>query len=373
MRALRWILIIVGLTLAYAVSIQVTEPDFLKLVTAAPKAQQILSRLLSPELLVNETTTSTVSLAFPVPCGSAPNEAGAGTPKLVLSAPCAEERAMFKVSGTGIRPESEVTLRWRLPSGNPLSVGRVSADASGRYETELQARPIAVTVNGVPAQLEAEIEEVSGGLVVSKTLRDVVDAMFVTVFIALVATTIATLIAAPLAFFAARNITGTGKAGTAVYYAMRAVFNVTRAFEVLVLATIFALIVGFGSPFAGVLALIVGTVASLGKMFSESIEGIDPGPVEAITATGANRLQQARFGIVPQIVPDFLSFIIYHWDINVRISTIIGFVGGGGVGYYLAQRINTLEYSKAGTALLIVILVVWALDVFSTQVRKRLT
>ena len=124
--------------------------------------------------------------------------------------------------------------------------------------------------------------------------------------------------------------------------------------------------------FAGLLALTIATIASLGKMFSESVEGIDPGPIEALTATGANRVQVILYAVVPQIVPDFLSFTIYHWDINVRISTIIGFVGGGGIGYYLSQRINSFEYTKAGAALLAIVIVVWWLDFLSAQVRKRL-
>ena len=78
------------------------------------------------------------------------------------------------------------------------------------------------------------------------------------------------------------------------------------------------------------------------------------------------------YGVVPQIIPDFLSYIIYHWDINVRLSTIIGFVGGGGIGYYLSQRFNSFEYHKASTAILAIIVVVWALDFLSAQVRKRM-
>jgi len=133
-----------------------------------------------------------------------------------------------------------------------------------------------------------------------------------------------------------------------------------------------ASIVGYGSPFAGVIALTITTAASLGKMFSESVESIDEGPIEAVTATGATRLQVIMYAVVPQIVPDFLSFTIYHWDINIRISTVIGFVGGGGIGYFLSQRINTLQYNQAGTALLAIILVVWALDFLSSEVRKQL-
>jgi phosphonate transport system permease protein len=135
---------------------------------------------------------------------------------------------------------------------------------------------------------------------------------------------------------------------------------------------IFAFMTSFGSPFAGVIALTVVTTASLGKMFSESVESIDNGPIEAITATGANRLQVVIYGVVPQIIPDFLSFFLYHWDINVRISTIIGFVGGGGIGYYLQELLKTFSYSKAGTALLAIIIVVMILDFLSAQARKRL-
>ena len=138
------------------------------------------------------------------------------------------------------------------------------------------------------------------------------------------------------------------------------------------LAVVFALWVGFGA-FAGVIALTIITIASLGKLFSEAVESIDPGPLEAISATGANRAQVVLYSVVPQIIPDFISYIIYHWDINVRISTILGFVGGGGIGYYLSQRINVLEYQKAGTAILAIVIVVWAMDFLSAEVRKRYT
>ncbi len=150
----------------------------------------------------------------------------------------------------------------------------------------------------------------------------------------LLSTSIATVIAAPLSFLAASNITKRGPLGTTVYYITRSFFNLTRSYDPLVMATVFAFWLGFG-PFAGTLALTVVTIASLGKLFSEAVEGIDPGPIEALQATGANRLQVVIHSVIPQIVPDFVSYIVYHWDINVRISTVIGFVGGGGIGYYL--------------------------------------
>jgi phosphonate transport system permease protein len=138
------------------------------------------------------------------------------------------------------------------------------------------------------------------------------------------------------------------------------------------MATIFGFWLSFGT-FPGFLALTVVTIASLGKLFSEAVEGIESGPIEALQATGANPLQVVIYGIVPQIVPNFISFIIYHWDINIRISTIIGFVGGGGIGYYLSQQINLLNYHRAGTAIWAIVIVVWAMDFLSSEIRKRLT
>lgn len=95
--------------------------------------------------------------------------------------------------------------------------------------------------------------------------------------------------------------------------------------------------VGLG-PYAGIIALTVHSVASLGKLYSEAIESIDPGPIEAIQATGATRLQTIMFAVVPQMIAPFVSFSIYRWDINVRMSTVIGLVGGGGVGFIPGPR-----------------------------------
>ena len=99
--------------------------------------------------------------------------------------------------------------------------------------------------------------------------------------------------------------------------------------------------------FAGMIAITIHTVAALGKLYSELIEGIDPGPVEAIRATGANWLNTIRYGVIPQIVPPFAALTIYRWDINVRTSTIIGFVGGGGIGFWLWQFIINCRLSRS--------------------------
>jgi phosphonate transport system permease protein len=377
-RLLKWLGASLLILIAFWLSIRVTQPDFVKLITAAPKARQILPQLASPDLFARGVVTSTVSLVYPIPCGSAPAPEEAVAPaaveaRLVADPPCAAERETFTLHGEGFVPNANYRLAWRLPDGRRLSVKRAVTNAEGGIEEQVQARPIAVTKDGKPAAIELETSLPGGGWRPTPTLTEVVNSMFVTVFMALLATTFGTILAIPLSFLAARNITYRGGVGKVVYFITRSFLNIIRSYEPLVMATIFALIVGFGNPFAGVLALVIVTTASLGKMFSESVEGIDAGPIEAITATGANRAQVILYGVVPQIIPDFLSFTIYHWDINVRISTIIGFVGGGGIGYFLSQAMNAFAYDKAGAALLAIILVVWALDFLSAEARKRLT
>ena len=125
-------------------------------------------------------------------------------------------------------------------------------------------------------------------------------------------------------------------------------------------------------PFAGVLALEVHSIAALGKLFSEQIESIDTGPVEAITAVGAKPIQVVVFGILPQVILPFLALSFYRWDINVRMSTIIGFVGGGGIGFLLQQWINLFLYNEADTVLLAIAIVFITLDTLSAKIRKRI-
>jgi len=354
-------------------SIKVTDPDMVKLVSSFPKAKSIMGQLLSPELIDRESEIITVSQVVPVPCGSVMNpDVPVSGPRIVVDPPCGNTKDKVLVKGYELPKNADLSIRWILPNGGLLSMKNAKTDANGELTETMELRPITAAVDGTPAQLSFEITLPEGRIIASKTLKEVVDAMLVTIFMALIATTIGTIVAIPLSFLAASNITRKGKVGTAVYYLVRAFLNIIRSYEPLVLATIFAMIVGFGSPFAGVIALSITTAASLGKMFSESVEGIDSGPIEAITATGANRLQVVMYAVVPQIIPDFMSFTIYHWDINVRISTIIGFVGGGGIGYFLSQRVNTLQYSPAGTALLAIIIVVWALDFLSSEIRKQL-
>ncbi|MCB8966260.1 MAG: ABC transporter permease subunit [Ardenticatenaceae bacterium] len=158
--------------------------------------------------------------------------------------------------------------------------------------------------------------------------------------------------------------------GGVVYTISRTILNALRSIESLIMAVIFVVWVGLG-PFAGVMALTLHTIAALGKLFSEQIEGISEGPIEAINATGANRLQMVVYAVIPQIVPPYIAYTLYRWDINVRMSTIIGFVGGGGVGFLLSQSIRLLRYREASVMMLAIAVVVSLLDYISASVRKR--
>jgi phosphonate ABC transporter permease subunit PhnE len=159
--------------------------------------------------------------------------------------------------------------------------------------------------------------------------------------------------------------------GYVTYTIMRSILNILRAIEPLIMAVVFVVWVGLG-PFAGIMALTLHSIAALGKLFSEQVEGIDDGPVEAVLATGASRLQMVVYAVVPQIVPPFTAFALYRWDINVRMSTIIGFVGGGGIGFLLAQNIRLLRYRQASVMMLAIAIVVATLDYASSKIRSRI-
>ncbi len=202
-------------------------------------------------------------------------------------------------------------------------------------------------------------------------LPPIVKEMLITIFQALLATAIVALAAIPFSFLAAKNLTGRSRFSAWAFYLTRSMFNVLRSIEALLYVAIFVYWVSVG-PFAGTLALAITTFALIGKLFSEAIENIDPGPMEAINATGASRLQAIRYAIVPQIVPPFLSYLIYQWDINIRMATIIGFAGGGGIGQILQTFFNSLQYHKAGTVVLFIVIVVALMDFSSAKLREKL-
>jgi len=158
--------------------------------------------------------------------------------------------------------------------------------------------------------------------------------------------------------------------GMVIYYITRTFLNGLRSIEALVMAIVFVIAVGIG-PFAGMMALGLHTIVSLAKLYSEQVESIMAGPLEAIEATGANRLQTIVYAVIPQIVPPYISYTMYRWDINVRMSTIIGFVGGGGIGFLLQQNINLLNYRAASAQMFAIAIVVASMDYISSVLREK--
>lgn len=191
-----------------------------------------------------------------------------------------------------------------------------------------------------------------------------------TIFMAFMATLFAIPFAFVLSFMSAKNIMSS-KVGFSIYLFMRTTFNVMRSIEALLWAIIFSVWVGIG-PFAGMLALMIHSIASLAKQYSEMIETVNDGPIEGIMSCGATKLQTIWFAIVPQVVLPFISFTVYRWDINVRMATIIGLVGGGGIGTMLIQYQGQAMWPEVGTIIIVIAAVVWLMDQASAYIREAL-
>jgi phosphonate transport system permease protein len=187
-----------------------------------------------------------------------------------------------------------------------------------------------------------------------------------TIQIAIVGTVVAAVLALPVGFAAARNA-----APGWLFYTSRLLLNAFRAVDTLVYALFFVAAVGLG-PFPGVLAVIVYTATVLAKLYSEAIEAIEPGPVEAVRATGATSLQVLRWGVLPQLVPQFLSFTLYRFETNIRAAAVLGFVGAGGIGFYVQTYLRLLNYPAAASVLLVLVGLVMVVDFASSRLRARL-
>lgn len=191
-----------------------------------------------------------------------------------------------------------------------------------------------------------------------------------TIFMAFLATLLAIPFAFLLSFLAAKNIMK-GTVPFMIYSVIRTFLNVTRSVEALVWAIIFSVWVGIG-PFAGMLALMVHSIASLTKQYSEMVETVNEGPIEGIQSCGANKLQTIWYAIVPQVILPYISFTVYRWDINVRMATIIGLVGGGGIGTMLIKYQGQAMWPEVGTIIVVIAAVVWMMDQASAYIREAL-
>lgn len=189
--------------------------------------------------------------------------------------------------------------------------------------------------------------------------------MLVTLHIALWGTLLAIVCAIPLGLLSAANI-----APWWIRQPVRRVMDALRSVNEMVFAMIFVAAVGLG-PFPGVLALFVHTTGVLAKLFAEAVETIEPGPVEGVRATGASALQEIVFGVIPQVVPLWISYSLYRFESNVRSATVVGMVGAGGIGVILWESIRGFLFPQACAVILIIILAVSLLDVASQLLRKR--
>lgn len=196
----------------------------------------------------------------------------------------------------------------------------------------------------------------------------VIDPLVETVHIATLGTLVTFFIAFPMAFLAARNTTP----NTAMWLIGKFVLVSTRSVNTVVWALLFVAIFGPG-PVAGIWAIAFRSVGFVGKLIAESIEEIDNGPVEAIEATGASRLQVLLMGVLPQVLPVVYGTIVYRWDINIRESTVLGFVGAGGIGIELYSSINQFAWDQVSLMLMAVLGVVLISEFVSAMVRGRLT
>ncbi len=185
-----------------------------------------------------------------------------------------------------------------------------------------------------------------------------------TLGIAFLGTLIAACLAFPIAFLAARNVIP----NIFVHFAVRRTFDVIRSVDTLIWALLWITVVGLG-PFAGVLAIACADFGALGKLFSEAIEATDGKSREGVTAAGGNRLEQVRFGLVPEVLPVIASQVLYFIESNTRSATIIGIVGAGGVGAYLTELIRVLELKQVAFLILMILVTVAIIDFISTRLR----
>lgn len=193
-----------------------------------------------------------------------------------------------------------------------------------------------------------------------------VNGMLESIEIATLSTIFGVLLGIPVAVLAARNVVPLG-----IYAGGRATITLGRTFHELIVAILFVKAVGFG-PLAGVLTLTVNSVGFFGKLLAETIETIDPGPIEAVRATGASRLAVLLYAVLPQVMPRIVGLTVYQWDIHLRQSTIIGIVGAGGIGATLYNAFARYDYDFALAILLVIVALVFAGEGLSALVRKRL-
>jgi len=316
-----------------------------------------------------------------------PSEEVEGEPYVSVTPTCGElsetggdEGTRLNMTGRNFQPNTEAEIwwvdqvqnEWRYRYGGEYI--KVMTDDEGSFELDViipfRVIPATNEEGSVVWKLQGRQIASIGEPVLSEEFKLSVEKIIETIFLGMMSTFFGVILSIPVSFIASRNLMSASWFTKSIYYVVRTILNIVRSIESLVWVVIAMIAVGLG-PFAGIIALTIHSIAALGKLYSEAIESIDTGTVEAIQATGANWLQMVWYGVVPQIIPPFVSFTIYRWDINVRMSTVIGMVGGGGIGYLLIQWIRLLDYRSAGIAIWFIAITVSLLDYISSEIRER--
>jgi len=233
--------------------------------------------------------------------------------------------------------------------------------AAGRYTGLLDLSRLR---EGVPAMLDLGKEMLPPDF---SAIRDWWKPLLDTLAMSVAGTALAVLFSLPLAFLAARNTSP----HPAVYWAARSVLSAFRSMPELILGIVFVAAVGFGA-LPGVLALGFHSIGMVGKLFSEAIEHVDPGPVEAIAATGATRSQVHLHGVLAQVFPQLLDVVVYRWEYNFRASTVLGAVGAGGIGFELISSLRIMRYREMLAIVLVMFAAVIVVDSLGARMRRSL-
>lgn len=355
---------------------------------ALPNLQRIMwpwDRAISrPEELLTAMVEVQTPCVEPVP--GSPEEVS-GDPYISVTPTCGDLSKQDGTPGTTLTltgrnfvPNEETEIWWQDDMGNEFRQRQageyvvIQTDDNGSFTVDIimpyRVIPSSSAREFALWELQARQLAGFGKAGPSEELLLSIEKMVETIFLGMMATFFGIILAVPVSFLAARNLMSSSWATLTIYYIIRGILNIIRSIEPLIWAVIMVAVVGLG-PFAGIVALTVHSIASLAKLYSEAIESIEPGPIEAIQATGANWLQTVMYAVVPQIIPPFVSFTIYRWDINVRMSTILGLVGGGGIGFLLIQWMRLFDYKAAGIAIWFIAFTVAILDYVSAEIRAR--
>ena len=253
------------------------------------------------------------------------------------------------------KTESWVRLLWAA-----LTIGALYWSLSG---LELSGERVARGVPQIGATLRQMFFPPAWGF-----FPKVVGDLVVSLQIAALGTALAAVLALPFGVLAARNLTRL----PALPYLGKLILNAIRTFPELLLAIAFTRAVGPGA-FAGVLAVGIHSIGMIGKLYAERIETVDKGAIEALTAAGASPIEVFRHGIVPEVTPDFLSYALYRFDLNVRAASVLGLVGAGGIGKLLILQLRGANLPEVGMIVLSIIVTIALVDIFSARLRARLT